>query len=160
MIVTTLSDASRYERFDTNIGMALRWLAGASWSNLQPGEHSIRAREVYAIMQQYDTKEDSQCIFESHRLYTDIQMVLSGREIIQVASKSLLIIQEPYREDIEFYRLPTENGSQSLLMKPYDLAIFFPEDAHRPCMQVDSKSEAVRKLVIKVALSTSSKDAT
>lgn len=152
MIVTTLSDVSRYARIDANLGLALKWLASAAWANLQPGEHNIRARKIYAIMQEYNTKEDSQCTFESHRLYIDIQMILAGREIIQVVSKSLLTIQDSYREDIEFYEVPAENRSQSLLMRPFDLAIFFPEDAHRPCMQADSESESVRKLVIKVAL--------
>ena len=56
----------------------------------------------------------------------------------------------PFQEesDIGFY----QNGCrcQTLSFAPGDFAVFFPEDAHKPCCR--SGAPACRKLIVKVAL--------
>jgi len=154
MIVTTLSELWRYQGLNARLDQAFDWLKNAPWNDLPIGKHEIQGDEIYALVQEYETKEPDQCKFESHRLYIDIQVILEGKEIIEALPVQLLEISEPYTPDIAFYKLPTQVKvkAHSLAMGAHDIAIFFPEDAHRPCMRIGGRAESVRKVVVKVAL--------
>jgi YhcH/YjgK/YiaL family protein len=152
MIVVSLSNLSRYRGISQNLDNAFDWLEEGSWRRLPVGKLQIRGDDVFALVQEYITKEHSECRFESHRRYIDIQMLFSGKEIIEVAPVDSLNVIEPYKPDIEFYAYPRAGGVHALTMTAEQCAIFFPEDAHRPCMRVGDEAEPVRKLVVKVAL--------
>ena len=39
-----------------------------------------------------------------------------------------------------------------MLLHPGEFAVFFPQDAHRPCIKSEGSDETVRKAVVKVRL--------
>ena len=152
MIVTLLSNISRYRGLSKNLDAAIDWLKAGAWRELPLGKYQIQGDDVFALVQEYATKEPSACRFEAHRKYTDIQMLVTGREKIEVTDVASLQVQEPYKPDIEFYSVPKRQGVQSLEMEPELAAIFFPEDAHRPSMRIADAAETVKKVVVKVAI--------
>ncbi|OQB98044.1 MAG: Toxin-antitoxin biofilm protein TabA [Spirochaetes bacterium ADurb.Bin110] len=152
MIVSMLSELSRYRGLSKNLDIAFDWLHKGLWRQLSTGKYSIEGDVVFALIQEYTAKEHSECRFESHREYIDIQMMISGKEIIEVLPVNALKVIEPYKPDIEFYALPTDRNANVLAMNAEQLAIFFPEDAHRPCMKAGALAESVRKVVVKVAI--------
>lgn len=90
--------------------------------------------------------------FESHRRYIDIQVSLTGGEIIDWAPEGALPIEVDFQAggDIAFHRAPAAPAA-SLRLVPGSFAIFFPGEAHRPLCALESGPDRVRKVVFKVA---------
>ena len=82
--------------------------------------------------------------FEAHRRYIDIQCVLSGDERIDCADLSHLSPTTAYNEekDLAMYA----GVGSSLMLRKGDFAVFFPDDAHLPCIGEGK----VKKVVIKI----------
>jgi len=104
----------------------------------------------FALEQVYNTKDRDNCFFESHKQYIDVQFILEGQEIIEVVNSSNLIISQPYSEEMDLIKYHDANTTVSpIVLQQGDVAIFFPKDAHMPCVKLDSCSKVV-KTVVKV----------
>ncbi|MCX7026527.1 MAG: YhcH/YjgK/YiaL family protein [Spirochaetes bacterium] len=152
MIATTLENLGRYKGLGANLDKAIAWLEAKGWENLPVGRKDIDGEKVYALIQSYDTKNSVKAGYETHRAYLDIQFLVSGKEIIEVRDAKGLKVSVPYTPDIEFYATPEHNPCFAMFMKPGNILILFPEDAHRPCIAVGGVSEPARKIVLKIAL--------
>mgnify|MGYP000456995220 CR=1 FL=1 len=60
-------------------------------------------------------------------------------------------IIENYDEEKDFIKYKSEKNFSSLLINEKELAIFYPNDAHQPCIK-DEKSELIYKAVVKIPL--------
>jgi len=105
----------------------------------------------FGLEQVYYSKEREKCFFESHRQYIDVQFILEGEEIIEVANKDDLIINFDYNEDMDLLKYKTTLNSSIIKLKKGDVAIFFPEDAHMPCVKLNDSVKVV-KTVVKVKI--------
>lgn len=105
----------------------------------------------FALEQTYSSKDRENCFFESHRKYIDVQFILKGEEIIEVDNIKNLKINFEYDENMDLIKYNDSNFSSSIKLKNGDIAIFFPDDAHMPCIKV-TKSIKVIKTVVKVAV--------
>lgn len=112
---------------------------------------------------------DSWPRFESHRAMIDLQVVVAGREridIVDTASASL-VLDTPYdtERDMQFYRSadsriegaaspPLEPADATcLFLVPHLWGLFLPHDAHRPKMAADHDATSVTKVVFKIPVS-------
>jgi YhcH/YjgK/YiaL family protein len=140
--------AIRYHKNRERWDKAFDYLATQDMSALAVGTHEIVGKDVYAIVSEYNSKNPEDAQFESHRVYTDLQSVISGEEQIGLTDLSSTTVKTPYdqEKDIAFY---TAGAGQTLPAKPGTFFLFFPDDAHRPGMKVNENSP-VKKLVIKV----------
>lgn len=107
--------------------------------------------ENFALEQAYNSKDRGECFFESHRKYIDVQFILSGEEIIEVSNTNILALSLDYNEELDFIKYEDANGSSSIVLKAGDVAIFYPQDAHMPCIKV-KESVKVLKAVVKVCV--------
>jgi YhcH/YjgK/YiaL family protein len=140
--------AVRYHHNPERWNKAFDYLTKQDLSALEVGTHEIDARNVYAIVSEYNSKNPEDAQYESHKTYTDLQYVISGEEHIGLTDLSTTSVKTPYdaEKDIAFYT--AENG-KTLLAKPGSFFLFFPDDAHMPGMKVNENTP-VKKLVIKV----------
>jgi len=120
-------------------------------SDIQDGKHTIAGDHLFAGIDSYRTKPHPDAKLETHRRYIDIQLLLSGTECINVFPKTGLTVSEPYDpdKDAEFYQVP-EKAPVRVTLKPGRFIVFFPEDAHMPCLRSGDTSQPVRKVVIKL----------
>jgi biofilm protein TabA len=105
---------------------------------------------AFALEQAYRSKPDTpEARWESHRRYIDVQVVVAGEELMEVTETSGLELAEDLTpgKDLLFYR-PWGPGSR-LRMAAGGVAVFFPEDAHRPSLAFGAPL-LVRKVVVKV----------
>ncbi len=150
MIVAKFEDLSRYESLNPLFKKAFEWIKKTDFSTLKPGKVEIVGSDLYASVQEYDTKFVSEAFFETHRAYTDIQFVVSGTEYIGWANKDSLTEVEPYNAETDFHKL-SGPALQKVLMKPGIACILFGEDGHMPCLSVtEGKREHVFKICMKV----------
>jgi YhcH/YjgK/YiaL family protein len=150
VILLSLRDAGRQALLSPRIQAGLDWLR--EWDpSREDGHHQVRGDEVFALVASYHTGPATEKRFETHRRYLDLQYLASGRERILYAPAAGLLIETPYdaERDIAFYAEP--KASSSLLLGEGDLALFYPEDAHKPGCMAGGR-DAVRKVVVKVLL--------
>jgi YhcH/YjgK/YiaL family protein len=128
---------------------AFKFLKTNDLLKLELKRYDIDGDNLYATVSEYPSKNEETTRFEAHRKYIDIQYVISGKEIMNIAPLSTAKeVVTPYdaTKDIEFLTVDKIN---KLIATPSNFFIFFPEDAHRPGLK-DGVSSNVRKIVIKV----------
>jgi biofilm protein TabA len=128
---------------------AFNFLKSTDFSKAEMKRYDIDDDKLYATFSEYISKNEETTQFEAHRKYIDIQYVISGKEIMNIAPlKSVNKVLVPYDtiKDIEFVAV---SKSIDLKATPQNFFIFFPEDAHRPGLK-DGVNSPVRKVVIKL----------
>jgi YhcH/YjgK/YiaL family protein len=103
------------------------------------------------LEQAYNSKDREECFFESHRKYIDVQFILAGEEIIEVSNINLLAVALAYNEELDFIKYEETKGASSIVLKAGDVAVFYPQDAHMPCIKVGNGAK-VLKAVVKVCV--------
>ena len=111
------------------------------------------ASDIFAIEQSYYTKKLADSLFESHVKYVDMQFLVLGSEIIEVAHIDTLEIESEYNKEDDYSLYKVTPDSSNITMKKGDLSLFFPEDGHMPGIRINSKSQKVFKTVVKVPVS-------
>jgi YhcH/YjgK/YiaL family protein len=149
MILDKLVNASLYAGISSNLKKGFEFLINTDLLALSPGRHEIDGDEVFALVSQYDSKNPVDCRLESHRIYTDIQYLVSGKELIGFETLKTQTVSSEYNpeKDIAFYK----GEGTPLLIESGMFAVFFPQDVHRPCMQIN-QPEKVKKVVVKVKI--------
>lgn len=149
MVVDKLANWQKYP-FGEAWKSAFEFLNSIS-AETKDARYDIDGDNIYAIVMSYETLLRSEAMLEAHKKYVDIQVTLKGVEAYECHSRDSLIVKNPYdtQKDIEFYE--TNAKAHSLLeIKVGDFAMFFPHDAHMPCLSVDGKAEQIKKVVVKI----------
>ena len=152
MIHDHISNASNYTFPNPLLGKGLAFLQSPEAAKLPVGRFDIDGNQLFALVQEYPTKLEKDCFWEAHRKFIDIQFVAAGTEDIGYAPLTSLKVIEPYDATKEMMKL-AGNGSV-LNFTAGTFAIFFPHDAHKPCMAAGGMVSPVRKIVVKVAATT------
>jgi len=151
MIAATIADLKRYKGLGRHLDAAIDWLLAGGWQErAEDGKLEIDGSTIFALYQTYETKRPHEVRFETHRDYIDIQILISGEEIVQVRDRTGLEVAVPYVTDIEFQHVPQDPLAHDCLLTPGTALILFPEDAHRPCLRRGSDPVKCRKLVMKI----------
>jgi YhcH/YjgK/YiaL family protein len=141
MIYSSVSHLNQYRNIGTHMALAIDYILNTSLETMPPGRYEVAGDNVFAIINEYQTLPASQCEPETHRRYTDIQLMISGSEKFGFCS---LNKHKPTKDfepdgDVAFYDaalLPL----QYLILKKNDFIIFFPSDIHQPEIFVDLPS--------------------
>ena len=105
----------------------------------------------FVLEQAYISKNKEDCFFESHKKYIDIQYVFEGEEIMEVENISNLQVTSDYKEDLDYAKYSQSKNSSILKIRQNELAIFFPQDAHMPCIKLDENKKVI-KAVFKISV--------
>jgi YhcH/YjgK/YiaL family protein len=120
--------------------------------NVKDGEciKEMLTEDIFVLKQAYYTKDRKDCFFESHKKYIDIQFMVKGDEYMDVSDLKSLEIINDYNDKTDFIKYKGKvDGISKLLIEEKSLAIFYPCDAHQPCIKVENK-ELIYKAVIKI----------
>ena len=149
MIKDRLFNAENYYNISENLKAGFEWLKNNKLTELEDGRYEIDGNNLYASIQTYITKEDAN--YESHREYIDIQYMIRGAEKIGVTDlkNCKTCIEYDSSSDLEFYDIIKDE--EYLKLEKGDFMIFFPNDAHKPSISIDTAIE-VKKVVVKVKI--------
>lgn len=149
MILDKLENAAQYAAISENLKMGFEFLKNNDLSAIEVGRYEIDGKNVFALVSEYDSKKPEDCRLEAHQVYADIQYIVSGQEAIGFAPLDGQTITSEYNpeKDIVFF----SGETTPLIFKAGMFGVFFPQDAHRPCMQINGP-EKVKKVVVKVKL--------
>lgn len=104
---------------------------------------------AFANVAEYETK--LQNMYELHRRYIDVQLLAYGREAVFVADKGQA--REPqgeFNEEGDFILYADAACARQVMVSPESYQVFYPSDAHKPCMAVDGCPQPVRKVCVKI----------
>lgn len=104
---------------------------------------------LFAMEQCYESKERYNWS-ESHRKYIDIQVIVAGEELMEVANIGKLPVKEPYDEARDVIIYGDFAGTSVLRVGAGEGAVYFPEDGHMPNLRVGADPVLMRKVVVKV----------
>ncbi len=148
MIYDTLDNSNCYVGLGERFADAFKFLKETNFFDMPTGRFELQGDDLYALVQRYSSKPREEGRWEAHRRYIDIQYIVSGQEIIQVAHLSQ-VQQGEYKPEKDFVAL-TGNGYDIKLF-PTAFTIFYPQDAHMPGLAIN-EPEPVVKVVLKIKM--------
>jgi biofilm protein TabA len=148
MIADLLTNAHLYTALGPRIARGLQFLADTDLAGLAPGKHELDGKRLFVLVSDYTPKAMMECRWEAHRLYLDLQYLVSGLERMGVAPTSHLA-PAGYQADRDIEWL-TGSGD-FLTFGPGQFMILWPGDAHMPGVEAGVSGPA-RKIVVKIKI--------
>ncbi|RIH64262.1 DUF386 domain-containing protein [Mariniphaga sediminis] len=129
---------------------AFTFLKNEDLAALSPGRYELEGADLFINVDEYVTRNEEDTRFEAHQKYADIQYLVTGEEKIGVTPLENTSVTEPYdgEKDVAFFEAEQNNYR---LANSEKFFVFFPDDAHRPCLK-SGENGKVRKVVVKVRI--------
>jgi len=129
----------------------LKFIAGRDCAHLPDGEIEIKGRDLFVRIMSYQPKKAAEGRFETHHMYTDVQYIVSGTELMQTARLEDLAPLTDYdvSGDYQFFK-PLADAATNLIVKDNEFAVFYPLEAHRPSCVYEGYTGQIKKLVFKI----------
>lgn len=148
MVLDKIENADLYKNLHPRFAKAFEYIHKTDFSTIIDGKYEIEKDTIFALIQEYNTKDPKEAKLEAHRKYIDIQYIHSGAELIGIAPfhQQPQVVDKP-ENDITFF----EGEASFVKLETGMFAIFFPEDLHMPGILIHQPA-TVKKIVIKVLL--------
>ena len=151
MIFDRINNYKTYQGIRQDVYKALEFLSQFKESDFKLGRTELDNGD-YLVCLSYDTKLEQDSLFEVHRKYIDVMLVLEGQEKFLYANIDR--VGKPSKEysendDVSLWNISSYDGEVKFLAG--DVAIFFSEDVHAPGIQLNG-IHTVRKVIVKVKI--------
>lgn len=153
MIKDNLQHIDYYNYLSPGIYFGLKYLKNTDFSKIENGKYELKEGKVFAIVQDYNSKPESEGKFEAHRKYIDIQFMVEGEEKIGIGNLDDFQEVTEYDEEKDIVFLAPKDEAKTDLVKVVqgEYMILLPKDVHMPSLAVDSPAY-VKKVVVKVLI--------
>lgn len=149
MVYDKIDNKETYKGLSEDIYEGLKFLKNVTL-DLACGVHEINPR-VKAIVSEYETKPVNENGYEAHKKFIDIQYLLKGEEKNRCLPIEKLKVIKSYKDEIDAAFFVADAPAQDLTLGDGYFAIYWPQDGHMPCLNVE-ESEKVKKVVVKVEI--------
>lgn len=146
MVVDTLKNLEKYASLNPLFAQAIDFLKSTDLNALEVGKTELKGSDLIVNVQQTAPKTKEQAKLETHNVFIDIQIPLSGTEVMgYTAAEACVPADAPYNaeKDITFFEGMADDY---ITVKPGMFAIFFPQDGHAPGIT----PTGVKKVIVKV----------
>lgn len=150
MIVDRVENLRKYAALHPLFAKVAEYLESTDLSAVPAGTTvQLKGEELFVKYEQTEPKTKEQARLEAHDKYIDIQLPLSGTEIMGYAPRAILpSARYDAQGDIVFF---PGSPQQYISISPGMFVIFFPHDGHAPGIS----ENGMRKVIVKVWASTS-----
>lgn len=146
MVVDTLDNLEKYASLNPLFPKAIEFLQTHDLAAMEIGKIELQGSDLVVNIAQTSPKVKEDAKLETHNVFIDIQIPLSGVEVMgYTPGKDCLPADATYNaeKDITFFNGLAESY---IPVKPGMFAIFFPQDGHAPGITPDG----VKKVIVKV----------
>lgn len=144
MVIDNLKNMRDYESLHPLFGKAFDYIEQTDLNALEPGKIVLIENELIVNVNQIPPKTKEEAKLETHNEYIDIQVPISGVEVMGYTQRTDLPEAE-YDASIDM-ALYDGDAESYFTVKPGMFTLFFPEDGHAPGIT----SEELKKIIIKV----------
>lgn len=127
----------------------LEFLQETDVSRLSEGDIEIKGKDLYVKVLRYVPKDAAENNFETHKIYTDVQMVIKGVEKMQVVNTEYLEEITGYDGEGDYQFFSAEKYVSDIIVRENEFIVFFRGEAHKPGCYYQHLNEPVVKLVFK-----------
>jgi len=146
MIIDSIEKLSEYSSLNPLFPKAIEYIKSLNFNNLQVGKVEIDGKNLFASVNVSNLKTTSNAKLEVHNEYIDIQIPVSVTEGFGWSPRADMktpVADFDGTKDIQFFE---DSYSMQFNLQPGNFVIFFPQDAHAPCVGEGT----VTKIIIKV----------
>ncbi len=148
MILDSLKNIESYSALNPNFGKAIEFILNSDLAALPLGRNEICGDDVFANVMEAQPKGKESARLEIHRRYIDIQIPVSGNELMGYTPLAELPeIEFSEADDAALY--PVGVAARDYFnVKNDQFVVFFPQDGHAPAIT----DVPLKKIVVKVAV--------
>lgn len=148
MILDSIKNLKNYEGLHPNFKKAIDFILNSDLQNLPLGRNEICGDEIFANVMEAKPRGKEEIPLEVHRKYIDIQIPISGDEVMGYTPLEQLPAAD-YSEENDVALYPVGMLAASYFeVKNSMFTIFFPQDGHAPAVT----AVPVKKIIVKVAI--------
>lgn len=141
MIIGKINDCKRYEPLVPGLTEEIEKLMKKD--SCVPGRYEME--HGYYMIQAGKTTPIEDGVFETHKKYIDVQIVLQGEEILEWCESKKLKKESAYdsEKDVEFF----SGRGVPIRITQGMCYILFEEDAHKACCHIENPSQYVKAVL-------------
>lgn len=146
MIIDTLDNLGKYVGLNPLFADVMEFLKQNDLSTMDEGKHPIKGADLFVNIQMAKGRSREAAVLESHVRMIDIQLPLDAAETFGYSPVCDLPDFE-YNPEKDMTKYGDTPSQTYVTVKPGQMAIFFPQDGHAPCI---SEKEVIKKAIFKV----------
>ena len=146
MVIDTLEHLEDYVSSNPLFKDVYDFLKDNDLTSLPEGKHEIKGEQLFVNVTTVKGKEPSDAVLEYHREMIDIQIPLSAPETYGYTPLADLP-EAAFDAENDIAKVPGVPAQSYVTCTPGMFVIFFPQDAHAPCISMESE---LRKVIFKV----------
>lgn len=130
----------------------LKFVFGHDCLMLPNEQIDIDGKDLFVRVMEYQPKPASENNFETHKIYADLQYIVSGVELMQVVPSKMLtpVMEHDSKGDYQFFK--AQDSISDLVVHAGEFTVFYPTEAHRPACLYKDCSAMIKKLVFKIKI--------
>ncbi len=149
MIFGNLNHSKEFSFLENSIQECFAYVKEHDLVSYEKGCHEIDGDRFFVNVVEYTTTTPENRFWEAHKEYLDVHVMLQGQEQIDVNFIQNMQLKEYVQKDDFLPMQGEKNGS--LVLKPGDFLVCYPNDAHRTAVAVEGP-ESVKKAIFKVKI--------
>lgn len=146
MIIDKIENLFKYIDMNPLFADVVKFLENNDLNTLEEGKHEIKGTDLFVNVQAKPGKKLQDAVLEYHKKMIDIQIPVSDSETFGYTPVDELPEVE-FDEQKDIAKLPGLEAQTYVTINPGQMAIFFPQDGHAPCI---SESGCLRKVILKI----------
>ena len=146
MIIDKLENLSKYAALNPLFADVIEFLKDHDLQTLEAGKYPITDKDAFLNLQMAKGRSQDAAVLETHVEMIDIQIPLSGEETFGYTPLDDLPDFE-YNAEKDITKYGDTKAQTYVTLKPGQMAIFFPQDGHAPCI---SAAPEIRKAIFKI----------
>lgn len=146
MIVDTLQHIKKYESLNPLFPKVIEFIENNDLSTLKAGVYEIEHKNLFVTISISKGKTPAEAILETHNNMIDIQIPLSTTETYGYTPRDILP-EAVYNAENDISFFPDIAAESYVSCHPGSFIIFFPQDAHAPCI---CGTPEIKKAIFKV----------
>ena len=149
MVVDRLENAGLYKCLGEKFIKAFRYLKETDFESVEKGKYPIDGEEIFAIVNEFETKDKHDCEVEAHKKHIDVQYIFRGTEMFGYLPMSgqYPVIEYNEQNDVSIYK----EEVSFVKLEAGMFIIFFPTDLHQPEVK-EFEPVLVKKVVVKIKI--------
>ena len=152
MIFTNMNDEVQNKSLAKDIQFCIEYAKrnGNKILSLVHGSYDVGYNDIKMNVGKYFTKQENEKVWESHKKYLDVQIMINGTEKVAISNIRNMEVKS-FDSEKDLVILKGEKAFD-VIMKKGDVLVLFPNDVHKPELNVSENDDSgnIRKIVTKV----------
>ena len=149
MIIDSVENLHKYAKEIPLLLDVVAIIDNTDFHSLKEGSYTTDNSAIRYVIFEYKLTKDHDVRYETHRIETDLQLVIRGKERFQIAWSSPVKIVEDYVPDVFFV---TGSEAADIQLSENQFILLLPGEPHIPCLIADNDNTDVKKVVFKLTL--------